>query len=182
VSSAYVKTPKGVEAIATRSRDLPIRLRPILILIDGKRGLQELQAMANQFGDVPQMVEQLVQGGFAQSVAPAGAPTATATAAAATSTPGNLGPARPESGSAPSQPASLPASVTLGQAKQAASRLLLDLLGPNAEALCLRIETARNRADYIEAVKRAYAMLRELRGAEVADRFGAKIEAGLPPE
>lgn len=169
MTAAYVKTPKGVEAIATRSRELPMRLRPILILIDGKRGLQELQAMAHQFGDVPQMIEQLVQGGFARPVVPAGAP-------------GNPTPAAPAPGSAPSPPAALSGPVTLGQAKQAASRLLLDLLGPNAEALCLRIETARNQADYIEAVKRAYAMLRELRGAEVADRFGAKIEANLPSE
>ena len=178
MSTPFIKTPKGVEAIATRSRDLPMRLRPLLILIDGKRNLAELQAMAHQFGDVKQMVEQLVQEGFAQPLNPAGA----LAPADQANIPAPPGPGASAAAPVPPPSAAAHGPVTLGQAKQTASRTLLNLLGPTAESLCLRIETARTRADFIEAVKRAYAMLRELRGVEVANQFGAIVEANLPPE
>ena len=88
----FRKTAKGVQAIASRSRELPTRLRPLLILIDGQRRLADLQAMAGQFGDVPQMLAQLVQEGYAEPLGPpaAAAPGAPPAGTAASRPPQNL--------------------------------------------------------------------------------------------
>jgi hypothetical protein len=45
----------------------------------------------------------------------------------------------------------------------------------------MRIEAARNRAEFIESIRRAYAVVNEVRGRTQAEAFGALIEANLPP-
>jgi hypothetical protein len=57
----------------------------------------------------------------------------------------------------------------------------MQILGPTSEALCMRIEAARNRAEFIESIRRAYAVVNEVRGRTQAEAFGALIEANLPP-
>lgn len=42
----FAKTPKGVSEMGTRSGGLTPRVRRILIMIDGKRSVEELRAMA----------------------------------------------------------------------------------------------------------------------------------------
>jgi non-ribosomal peptide synthetase component F len=39
----------------------------------------------------------------------------------------------------------------------------------------------RNRAEFIESIRRAYAVVNEVRGRAQAESFGALIEANLPP-
>jgi hypothetical protein len=160
VDPVYRKTTKGQEAIASRAHGLVGRPRSLLILVDGHRTQSTLAALGAGFGDVAQMLAQLHGDGFVESV-PA-ADTGTVAVAGAS----ELKPAK--------------AVVTLAEAKSLAARQLMLVLGPTSDALCLRIEAARNRSEFVEAIRRAYAVVADIRGRAQADAFGAMVEANLP--
>lgn len=161
----YRKTPKGVEAIAHRQLDLALKLRPLLIMVDGKRNFSELAALATVVGDCEQLLSQLVQDGLIEPVSavlPVGAE-----------------PAAP----AALVPATAPAALVVAsllEAKRVSSHLLNDLLGPTAEELCMKIESADNLAEFVRAVKRARDVVRDIRGGSAADRFIAQVELHTP--
>ena len=161
VDTVYTKTTKGQEAIATRSHGLVGRLRSLLILVDGKRPQSALHALASGFGDVPAMLAELLDKGFITS------PQAQAALA-------------PAPVQAPAQ-AAAPVALSLPQAKTFATRQLMQILGPTSDALCLRVEAARNRAEFVDAIQRAYKVVADIRGRTQAETFGALIEANLPP-
>jgi hypothetical protein len=152
----YHKSAKGTEAIATRQHGLTPKLRTLLILIDGKRNLEDLGKFSQQ-GDTEQLLGQLLDQGFIEPVAE---PVA--------STP-------PQLAAAPARPA-----LTLKEAQRFAVRRLTDIMGPNAEELCLRIEAARNVHDLQQAVARAEGTLRQFVNPHAAAEFMADIQAHMP--
>jgi len=165
--SIYRKSAKGAQAISARLHGLVGRSRSLLILVDGKRGLGELLALAAGFGDVAQMLTELERDGFIEPVpgavaVPSPAQRQTASPVVAASAPVAAG------------------NLTLAQARAFACHKLIEVLGPTADALCLKVESTRDRDDFIVAVQRAYAVVREVRGQAEAERFGAAIEANLP--
>lgn len=163
MNTVYRKTALGAQAIANRALGVVGRVRSLLIFVDGKRSAHELGVMASSFGDVPQMLAQLVQDGLIEALPVAhGAPTGVS------------------AGSPAPVPAAAALPLSLPQAKILATRLLIEVIGPSSDVMCLRIEATKNLAEYIEAVKRAYALVREIRGAAQAERFGNTIEANLP--
>jgi hypothetical protein len=163
VDPIYRKTTKVQEAIAQRAHGVVGRARSLLILVDGQRPQSALLQLAAGLGDVAQMLTQLETDGLITNRPPGAMSTAPAPLA-------------------PEPPAAAPASpVPLPQAKALASRQLMQILGPTSEALCMRIEAARNRAEFIESIRRAYAVVKEVRGRTQAEAFGALIEANLPP-
>jgi ABC-type Fe3+ transport system substrate-binding protein len=165
----YQKSALGAQAFSTRSAALTPKLRSLLILVDGKRGHDELIKLGAMLGDVELLLDQLADLGFvepAAGVAPAQAPAAP------------VSPVVPAA-SAPTAPAQV-AVVPLAQAQRQAVRRLNDLLGPNAEELCLRIEAARNAHDYLVAVARAEGMVRQYRGERVAAQFAAEMASQRP--
>lgn len=162
--SIYRKSAMGAEAIRTRLHGLVGRPRSLLILIDGKRGHAELLSLAAGFGDVAQILVELERDGFIEPV------------------PGAMAAPAPVARPPPTEPPPLNAILTLTQAKAFACRKLIDALGPTADPLCLKVEATRNRADFIAAVQRAYAVVQEVRGQSDADKFGAAIEANLPTD
>ena len=160
----YQKSAKGSEAIATRQHGLSPKLRSVLILIDGKRDLQELIRISGMLGDTELLVGQLLDQGCieavgktTQSAGPVSAPAPMSSGAAAPSS-----------------------AVSLIEARRYAVRRLIDIVGPNADELCMRIESARSVSDFIAAVARAEAMVREFRGANAASAFAAEIRAHQP--
>jgi len=66
------KTDSGLQELRTRAGGLPPRLRSLLIMIDGRRTLAQVQAAAGQIGAPPDAVEQLLQRGLV-AVRPLGA-------------------------------------------------------------------------------------------------------------
>ena len=165
----YHKSAKGSEAIATRQHGLGPKARSMLILVDGKRGFDELVRLSQMLGNTEDLLEQLLDQGFIEPVAgaaPAQAPAA-ATAAAATT---------------PSAPVPLAAAapISLVDAQRFVSRRLTDLLGPNAEELCLKIEAARTVKDFQSAVARAEGILRQYKSAHTAAEFAAEVQAHMP--
>lgn len=158
----YHKTPKGTEAVANRQSGLGPRLRSLLIMIDGKRGFADLTALT---GDCEQLLSQLIQDGL---IEPLGGAMPTAAAA-------GLAPDMQMAATAPA-----PLQVSLPDAKRFASHLLMDLLGPTSEMLCMKIESANNMADFVTAVKRARDIVRDIKGAHAAERFVAEVELHTP--
>jgi hypothetical protein len=59
----YVKTPKGIEELSSRSHGLPPRVRQVLILLDGKRDSDEIAQMLPD-GESEALLAKLVDGGF----------------------------------------------------------------------------------------------------------------------
>jgi hypothetical protein len=162
----YHKSAKGSEAIATRQHGLSPKQRSILILIDGKRGFDELAKLSSALGDTEQLLGQLLEQGFVEPVA------ASAGAAAAAA----------PSPSAAGKPAAAPAAkgASLIDAQRYASRRLFDLLGPSSEPACLRIEAARNAQDLQSAIKLAEIMVNDVRSGKVAAEFAAEMQAHMP--
>lgn len=163
----YHKTPKGMEAIANRHSGLGPRLRSLLIMIDGKRSFTDLSALS---GECEALLEQLAQDGMIEPVAGVAVAAAPATAQASN---------WPELQAAVTAPTPV-VVVSLPEAKRCATRLLVELLGPTSEVLCIKIEAARNLADFVVAVKRARELVRDVKGAAAAERFIAEIEAHTP--
>jgi hypothetical protein len=169
-NAIYRKTPKGVEAMASRQSGLAPRLRSLLIMVDGKRSHAELAAMAAALGSAEQLLQLETEGFMAPMAALE-----------------NTVPLPLEPGAPPSSPPSAPMSAAeraarLVKARGFASHLLENTLGPVAEPLCIKIEAARSFADFVAAVKRARDIVREIKGDGEADRFIAQVEAQLPPE
>jgi len=166
--TVYQKSGKGTQALASRDAALTPKLRSMLILVDGKRTVEELAKLAAMLGDPEQLLAQLAQLEMVQPCASASAPAPLA----ASSAPAPL--------AASSAPAPLAGAVTLPEAQRFAVRRLTDLLGPTAEELCLRIEHTRNAVDFAAAIKKAEAMLRDFKGAEAAATFAREMLAHRP--
>jgi len=164
----YHKTQKGAEMIANRHSGLAPRLRSLLIMVDGKRTYGELTTMAAALGD-PERLSELEAEGL---VEPAVVEEKTM-------------PAALEPAGAPQQPIAATAAApqraaNLAQAQRFSSHLLEHLLGPMAEPLCIKIEGARDLADFVTVIKRARELVREIKGSAEAERFVAQIEAQMP--
>jgi hypothetical protein len=162
----YHKSAKGAEAIATRQHGLSPKQRSMLIMVDGKHSVEELVPLAQMLGNTEELLGQLLDQGFIEpggSVSSAPAPLASAPAALSPAAAPTHGP-----------------GLTLVEAQRFVSRRLTDLLGPNAEELCLRIEGTKNVHDFQVAVARAEGMLRQFRSAHVAEEFAAEVRSHLP--
>ena len=73
MSAIFNKTPKGAEEMTTRSAGLTPRVRRVLIMIDGKRTVDELRGMALA-DDLSHTLGELEEGGFIALVQQAEAP------------------------------------------------------------------------------------------------------------
>jgi hypothetical protein len=164
-SLVFHKTAKGAEAIGSRQHGLSPKLRPMLILIDGKRSFEELERLSQMLGDTQQVVTQLLEQGMIEPIA--APPPQQATDAPVASAPVPLA-------AAPTTALSLP------EAQKYISRRLTKILGPNADELCLRIEGARNLHDFQVAVGKAEGMLRQFVSARIAAEFAADAQAHMP--
>ncbi len=163
-SPVYRKSVKGSEAIATRQHGLGPKMRSMLILVDGKRDLEELTRLAQVLGDPQQLTGQLLHDGFIEEVAAAS----------------SSGSSRPSPVPAVATAAPGQSAVSLTDAQRFATRRLLALLGPTAEPVCLRIEATRTAPDFQASVKRAEGLVRELRGVQVAAEFAAEMQTRQP--
>ncbi len=171
-NAVYRKSSAGQEALARRDPALTLRLRSLLILVDGKRTVEELARLSAAQTEIDSLMTQLLDLGMAEPVtATAGASAAPAPALA----PVAAAPAGPAAAAVPGAPAAAPAPAApplpLEEARRVAVRRLSDLLGPTADDMCMRIEAARTPQEFLAAVKRAEGTLRGMRGAQHADGF-----------
>lgn len=143
----FVKTAKGVAEMAARSAGLAVATRRVLILVDGKRTVADLAPLLKP-GEIDGVLAQLEGQGFISRAQPA----------VATS------PSAHNPGLSPTTPLKVNTVVgapdernllTLEEAKRRAVRELVDRLGPEADALSLRIEQCRNGDELRERLREA---------------------------
>lgn len=158
-STVFQKSEKGADALARRDHSVAPKLRSLLIMVDGKRSFDELQQLGCMFGNTEELLTQLHDMGLVE-------PSHAAQ---------RSGPA-----SAPVPLASVNPAVSLSEAQRLAVRRLTDLMGPSAEDLCMRIESARTPTDFMTLVKRAELMLRDFGGASLASSFAQEMQAHRP--
>lgn len=160
----YRKSEKGSEAIAARAHGVGGKLRMLLILVDGKKNIADLTKLAVGLGESAQLIDQMIKEGLIELASGEAGEVATMPVGLAAASDAKVAPAG-----------------DLVPAKTLAARLLIELLGPMADDLCLKIESAKDAPQFIDIMKRAYGVVREIKGKDAADRFGGEVEAKMPP-
>lgn len=152
-NAILVKTGKGAEEVKSRAYGLTARLRSVLIMVDGNSTVTDYVARFGAIPDIEKTLQMLLDQGYLESRAPV-SPPPLPTAPAAASAP----PAPPE---------------TRKEAVGQLSRILLESMGPDADAFTGLIERAKTRVEFGEAVERCAHVLESLgtRGKARGQRF-----------
>lgn len=143
--TVYSKTEQGQQEVATRAHHLPSRVRAMLIMVDGKRSVEQLLTGHPAPDDALEQLRQLAEGGFieaaaASSPAPAAAPT-----------------------------------VDIAEVRRLMVRMLIDYLGPEADMIAMRLEDVTSREALLREAERLHRMLEDVVGGERAARFGEVV-------
>lgn len=154
--TTYAKTADGQNEIETRARRISPRLRSALILVDGKRTDEDLAKLVQSSEET---LQALLDAGLIEVVARSTA-----------RTPVREAPPEP---AAPAAPA--PDPVEFETRRREAVRAVNDLLGPQAEALALKLERAADPTQLREALERAVAYIANARGGGAAAQFAGQF-------
>lgn len=157
-TDVYSKTPKGIAEISLRSAQLAMMARRVLIMIDGKRSVDELVSQLRS-DDVATAVAQLENLGLIQRVAshPLDVPTVAGRELEGPTTSGGA--------------IDDTTAMTLEEAKRRAVRELTDRFGPGAETLAMRIEQCRTIEDFRERVREAERFVSTALGPSAATDY-----------
>lgn len=150
----FAKTSKGIAEVASRSGEVSLAARRVLIMIDGKRTVAELAPFAKP-GEIGVICEQLEAQGFVyatQAWSPAPPPAAS-----------------------PPAPVEAPeeslATASFDTIKRRAVRELSDRLGPDAEVIAVRIEQTRTPDELRVRLQEAERLVAGLLGEDQAHDF-----------
>lgn len=163
----YSKTPRGIAEISLRSAQLPMATRRVLIMIDGKRTVDDLSVVGKP-GDIENAIASLENAGLIQRSSHQGAidvPTINgrdteAGLSSALSGPTTSGPIDERDN-----------AITLEEVKRRAVRGLHDRLGPDADALSMRIEACRTVEEFRNRVREAERLISNALGAGAAQDY-----------
>jgi hypothetical protein len=159
------KTSEGQAEVTSKAHALPPRARSLLIMIDGKRSMDDLRAMLGP--QVDEAAELLLREGLVERVEKverSGSSSAPVPLDAAPSRPAPLTSAPVPLASAPvpleSRPMPLPEpAVDWQQLRVEAARAVTAAMGPMGDDLSLRIERCKNEEDLRAALRRAADLL-----------------------
>jgi hypothetical protein len=157
----YRKTAKGLTEIETRAHRLPPRLRSALILVDGRRDVNDLKPLITQQAD--ETLSSLAEQGFIEAVGE------------------TVRSASPPPAPAPA-PAAAPAAAAggndFGSTRRAAVRELNDQLGPAAESLSIKMEKARNLGELMPLLAQGAKSIAAMRGRSAGEAFAKRFGVG----
>ncbi len=142
----YAKTAKGTAEVAARSAQLSMTSRRVLIMMDGKRTVEELTNLVRP-GEIDTIIGQLEAAGLAirlSSSASLDVPTITGQVSDVELPAANTGGVIDDRDLNP---------ITLEEAKRRAVRELNDRLGPEAERMAIRIEQCRTIEQFRERIR-----------------------------
>ncbi len=157
----YRKSAKGLSEIETRAHRLPPRLRSALIVVDGRRDVNELRPLILQQPD--ETLAALAEQGFIEAVGESAPP-----------------PPAPVAAPAPA-PAPTPAAAAgsdFDATRRAAVRALNDLIGPAAETIAMKMEKARNLSELMPLLTQAAQAVAAMRGRAAAEAFAQRFGIG----
>jgi hypothetical protein len=163
----YLKTPRGIAEISLRSAQLPMTTRRVLIMIDGKRTVDDLSILAKP-GEIESAVVSLESSGLIQRASYPGSidvptlngrdtDTGLSSSLAGPSTSGGL-----DERDNP---------ITLEEVKRRAVRGLHDRLGPEADSLAMRIEACRSIEEFRTCVRQAERVIASALGSAAAQDY-----------
>lgn len=158
----FDKTERGREEIATRVHHLALRLRSLLVMIDGKQGTLELLHKVGGLGLTLGSFAELADGGFIREVA---------TSSVAVAPAPNLPALQPTAMSEVEQILALHAFFN-GTIKSA--------LGLRGFSLQLKAERAMTLADFEQLRAPFLAAVLKSKGDEMARSLGARLDQLLP--
>ena len=173
MATIYRKTAKGHLEVDTRCHRLSPRLRSVLILLDGRRGDDEVRKLIPQQAD--ETLQSLVEQGFIEVIGI----THDAPAARAPNG-GGAAAARPAELAPPADAAALSPREFVATRTQAV-RLFTDLVGPMAEALALKMERARSPDELRPLVQTAQRIIGNARGGQAAADYGTRFLGSTQP-
>jgi hypothetical protein len=162
MTDAISKTPKGVEEIAKRTFGLNLKMRQLLILIDGKRSFAELEKMVPSL-DVRSCIVELMNDGFIQREE-----------VVAQQTTVNNSLEIPALAIAPV----IGVAVNAKNAQEVVRRtatLITNTLGPNGNDFALRIERCKTLEELRELVPQMFAVVEGVRGSLVLADFTRRL-------
>ena len=152
----FRKTAKGAAEIETRAHRLAPRMRSLLILVDGRRDVDDLKSLIAQQAE--ETLKALADQGFIEAVGETVKATAAAPPAA--------------------QPVPIVAARTTADfegLRRAAVRALNDTLGPSGELLALRMEKARTLEELQPLLSMAAKLIGSARGAATAEAYAQRF-------
>ena len=160
-SIVYSKTPKGVAEVAARSAQLSMTTRRVLIMVDGKRTVDDLAVLLRP-GEIDAVITHLESAGLIQRNSATHAIDVPTVAGRVLETV-----APTTQGGAPDEQN----PMTLDEAKRRAVRELTDRLGPGAESLAIRIEGCKTIEDFRERVREAERLVTAALGQAAAQDY-----------
>lgn len=168
--TVFVKTDQGREALTSRPAGLGPRLRSLLIMVDGKRSVGDLDKLLGNDGAAEPLLEQLAAQGWVEG----GAPTAPVASAAP------VGAAQ----AAAEGPATLPPSsvdaLAFPDARRLVVRFINDQLGPMGETLAIKVESCKSASDLLAMLPRIRDGLRNFKNAATVAQFDQDVVSRLP--
>lgn len=178
-NTLFAKTDQGREALTSRPPNLGPRLRSLLIMVDGKRPVGEIDKLLGGEGSAAPLLEQLQAAGWVAQVDAAGYPVLHAIEGAApdqATVPAGLSRPAPVADTAPAPLTTLPFS----EARRLVVRFINDQLGPMGEPLAMRIEACKTPADLQIALPRIRDGLKNFKNSATVQRFDEELVARLP--
>ena len=169
----FKKTEKGQAEIESAARQLPQRLRTVLVLVDGKRSAADLQQLLA--AATPEALRSLLDEGY---IAATPAPPRRSSSPATPSTPSTQAPQSVFRASVmPSRfdVASRPGTEAATDEQRAQiERSLRRALGLTADSLIETVRQARTVGDLIEVLKTAQRAISNARGKDIAEEFASR--------
>lgn len=186
MGTIYKKTLKGAEEVALRSFGLSQRLRPYLLLADGKASTDELQQSHAALPGVADLMKALAADGFLEEVTEQAAQArggvkvvALREARVANGAPTGSWDASEDApapmATSPRPPAAAPEqSYRLEEIKQAMTRDVVVLLAADAAPVVMKIRNCRSAADLFVAMMGIKKIVALYRNNAEADRFAQR--------
>lgn len=168
--TVFVKTDQGRDALTSRPAGLGPRLRSLLIMVDGKRSVGDLDKLLGSDGAAAPLLEQLATEGWIES----SAPLTTAPAVAAVDTPAVVA----------EGPATLPPptadALPFPEARRLVVRFINDQLGPMGETLAIKVEGCKSATELLAMLPRIRDGLRNFKNAATVAQFDQDVAPRLP--
>lgn len=159
----FRKTAKGLAEIETRANRLAPRMRSALILVDGKRDVDDLKLLVTQHTNETLLA--LADQGLIEAV---GETLGVAAQAALYSV-------APKPKSTPAPPAVSKPTIDLASVRRQVVWALKEHLGPSAAPLVLRIEKSRSAEALKPLVSQAVQLVAAARGRTAANTFATRM-------
>ena len=179
-NTVFFKTEAGLEEVKARALGLRAELRRLLILVDGSAPLSRL-AIFVRGSEIDSLIAELEIQGLVSTgtgaTAAVNAPVAVSAVASAVARPA----ATPALSPTPSSSSAIPASVSYANleptaaqliaVRQTAIRTLHDLLGPDADALAVKIDRCKDAQDLRATITDIRQTLDRRLGTDTGQRF-----------